>query len=279
LNFLKRPPSPPAPRPTSLPIRQHPDQITPQERADYQANARRGIGIPQAAIAARPRATSSLSLNFIGGDTTPLISKNVDELKLNQSGGFYPPDQAIATDLSYVMEGVNNAVAIYRTSTGALAYGPYATNTSFVPVRQGLDTFSDPQMYYDVMRDRWIVTWLEITSGGLTDLDIAISASNSPTQPTPGAQYWEYQIPTTVMGSTSCCDYDTLGVEYYSLTITCAMFNTSNAFLGNAVFAFNKAPMLSGGTTNYWWWTNYVNTDVNACGGLCAAYRLSPAIE
>lgn len=263
----------------ATPPHRHPDRMTPQERAIYEANARKGIGVPQAkATAQRPGSTRNAS--FVGGNTLPLVTKNVDGMNSTLFLDFVaPPDQALATDLGYVMEGVNNAVAIYRASTGALAYGPYYTSDFFAPVRQGNDTFSDPQMNYDVMRDRWIVSWLEITPANLTYLDIAVSASNSPTQPTPGGQYREYQIPTTVMGPNTWCDYDTLGIEYYSLTITCAMFNTSRAFLGNAVFVFNKASMLSGATVNYWWWTNYVTTDINSCGGYCAAYRLSPAIE
>jgi len=60
------------------PIRQHPDRMTPQERAADEANARRGIGIPQAAIAARPRATSSLSPKFVGGDTIPRDARPLD---------------------------------------------------------------------------------------------------------------------------------------------------------------------------------------------------------
>ena len=258
LDLSKAPTITPGALTSATPIHSHLDRMTPQERATYEANARKGIGVPQAKATAKPpSATASINPSFVGGGTIPLVTKNVDGLKSNQAGGFLPPDQAIATDLGYVMEGVNNAVAIYSASSGALAYGPYSATTFFNPVKPGTDTFSDPQMYYDVMRDRWIVVWLQHTAAGLTYLDIAVSTSNSPTQPTPGAQYKEYQISTAVMGQTSWCDNETLGVEYYSLTITCSMFDTTNTFLGNAIFAFNKAPMLSGGSTNYWWMTNY----------------------
>ena len=90
-----------------------------------------------------------------------MVIKNVDGLTSAQAGGFVYPDPAIATDLSYVMEGVNNAVAIYRASTGALAYGPYAASSFFAPVYSSGDIFFNPQMYYDVMRDRWVVSWLQ----------------------------------------------------------------------------------------------------------------------
>ena len=75
------------------------------------------------------------------------------------------PHTALATDLSYLMEGIDTAVAIYRTSNGALAYGPYTADSFFQPIKHAGDTFSDPQMNYDVMRDHWIVTYLEWTPG------------------------------------------------------------------------------------------------------------------
>jgi len=57
-------------------------------------------------------------------------------------------------------------------------------------------------MTYDVMRDRWVVTALELKplNSGVAEayIDIAISVTNSPTQPVPGAQYYEYQINTNV---------------------------------------------------------------------------------
>ena len=59
------------------------------------------------------------------------------------------------------MEGVNSAIAIYRASTGALQFGPYAASSFFAPVYSSGDTFYNGQMYYDVMRDRWVVSYLQ----------------------------------------------------------------------------------------------------------------------
>jgi hypothetical protein len=134
-------------------------------------------------------------------------------------------------------------------------------------------------MNYDVMRDHWVVTWLEWTPSGLSYLDIAVSTTNSPTQPTPSAQYHEYQIATTFLGGNTACDYQTLGGEAYSLTITCVEFDTSNVFKGNTTLVFDKNSLLSGGTAKYYTFNNAVATSLNTCGGPCPAFRLSPAIE
>ncbi len=209
----------------------------------------------------------------------PPLLLNAPTFTSQLSNATSPPDMALATDLSYVMAGIDAAVGIYRATNGALAYGPYTADSFFQPIRHANDTFSDPQMNYDVMRDRWIVTYLEWTPGGLSYLDIAVSTSNSPTQPAPGAQYHEFQIPTTFLGSDTACDYQTLGIEYYSLTVTCVEFDTSNVFKGNTTIVLDKNSLLSSNTATYYTFNNAVNTSLNTCSGPCPDFRLSPAIE
>jgi hypothetical protein len=254
------------------------DRMTPEQRAAYRAslasNPRVKAGAQQPMAAPK---SASASPSFVGGGTSPLFVRSVDGLNSAQACNCYPPDQAIATDLSYVMEGTNNAIAIYRASTGALQFGPYSAQSFFSPVYHAGDFFSDPQMNYDVMHDRWIVTWLEIDPSETFDyLDIAVSQSNSPTQPTPGAQYNIYQIGTNFepSGATpSFCDYDTMGTEYWSLDITCVNFRGS--FVGNTQIVFQKIPMLSGGTSTFYW----LNDSLKISGGSANAFRLSPSIE
>jgi hypothetical protein len=59
------------------------------------------------------------------------------------------------------------------------------------PAFVGGDGFFNAQTYCDVMRDRWVVSYLQ-EHGGSYYLDIAISVSDSPTQPIPGGQYYIY---------------------------------------------------------------------------------------
>jgi hypothetical protein len=159
------------------------DSMTPQQRATYEANARKGIGVPQAPAVTHTSQTGNSSLNpsFVGGGVIPLLVKNYEGLSSTQTGGAARPDPAIATDLSCVMEGVNGGVGIFRASTGALAYGPYTPDTFFARIKQSGDTFGSPQMYNDTMRDRWIVTYMEYRPSGQNLIDLAISQSNSPT--------------------------------------------------------------------------------------------------
>jgi hypothetical protein len=213
----------------------------------------------------------------VGGGAVPLLVKQVDGLNSTQAGGG-TGEAAIATDLSYVMEGVDNALAIYSAASGARLYGPYAPASFFAPVYYAGDTFAYPQLYYDVMRDRWIVAYLEIEPNRVvTYLDIAVSQTNSPTQPTPGAQYNVYQFGANFEPGnhqTSYCDYETLGVEYWGLYVTCTNYR-QGSFVGNTVFAINKAPMLSGAANpQTYWWNDALTTGTGA-----PALVLSPAIE
>src|SRR5690348_2237744 len=100
-------------------------------------------------------------------------------------------------------------------------------------------------MYYDVMRDRWIVSWLQLHSPVGLYIDIAISVSNSPTQPDPGGQYYIYQLITTADPFLNFCPPLEMGVDYWGVYFTCQ--NHADSGPGNTMLARTKAPMLTGG--------------------------------
>jgi hypothetical protein len=250
------------------------DPLTPEQRAAYEAGLKHATNLPSVSAGA-PLPQAKISPNFIGGSKIPLLTKNVDGLTSVEAGApFVIPDPAIATDLSYVMEGVSESFAIYRASNGSLAFGASLESSFFASVFHSSDLFGSTLMDYDVMRDRWIVVAIEGSSGGPSYLDIAVSASTSPNQPTPGGQCHEYQIPTAFRGSASQCGHAQLGVEYYSLTITCGVYAPPGVtLLGNETIVIDKAPLLTGAPASY---TLY--QDVMLDNGHFA-YSISPAIE
>jgi hypothetical protein len=94
------------------------DRRTPQQRAAYEAGVRNGsIKVPSATQNVSATISAALGPKFVGG--------------------CYPPDQAIATDLSYVMEVVNTSVGIFNANTGALQFGPYSADSFLAPVKIG----------------------------------------------------------------------------------------------------------------------------------------------
>lgn len=242
------------------------------------------------APASMPRSTSA---KFVGGGTTPMFVGGADGINSTQSGGWYPPDQAIGVgggccaSNQYVVEGVNNAIAIYNT-TYTLKAGPYSTSTLFGPLSG--DFLSDPQITYDATRVAWVIAEIELHPNGLCGscidqayIDLAISKNNSPLGVPTNYRVFRF---TLNPGTDGMCDYPTLGMEYWNLYITCPEFATTTTsspggFIGNRVFAFNKTALYTG-SGSIWVaeWANLVNTlDCGGGANTCPAFRISPAIE
>jgi hypothetical protein len=103
--------------------------------------------------------------------------------------------------------------------------------------------------------------------------------SGRETQPTPGAQYNMYQFTTNFEpsgGVNSFCAYETLGVDYWGVYITCTNYRNLVGFVGNTVLAINKAPLLTGAANpQMYWWNDAVKTFLD----VSPALTLSPATE
>lgn len=219
--------------------------------------------LPSAVAAAAPQGT-----NLYHTGNLPVLQNKHAGLTSVDGGGWYPPDQAIATSPSYVFEGVNSAMAVYNSTTYALLSGPTTPDTFFASVMQSGSTFADPQVTFDASRQRYLIAWLEIATGGNDYVDIAMSTTSSPL-----GSWHVYQVDPRVAGSDDFCDYETLGYDWFGMYFTCITFSiSSGGFLGNNTFAASLDNMASGtlGTFAYYGSIN------NAHGG---AYRISPAIE
>lgn len=109
-----------------------PDRMTSAERQTYWNSLKTNPRVTNPT--STTRSANDKSPSFVGGGVSPLLVRSVDGLTSAQSSEDWTrPDHAIATDLSYVMEGVNSAIAIYRASTGALQYGPYSAQSFLRP--------------------------------------------------------------------------------------------------------------------------------------------------
>jgi hypothetical protein len=241
------------------------------------------------------RGAGGQSPNFVGGGTAPYLVRSAEGMNGNQAGfcgqncGYVFSDISVATDLSCVMEAVNSAVAIYRASTGALVYGPYSGASYFAPVKQTDSFVLDLQTHYDTSRDRWVVIATELIEGNTPTgdahgyIDIAVSMTNSPTQPSSGAQYYEYQFSADLQPTAgeAVCLSATLGMDYWGLYIGCTMEDTSSGFFGNDLLAIPKAGFYSGTSSAIPYWDNIAACPPNSCISppFPNAYRISPALE
>lgn len=178
-----------------------------------------------------------------------------------------PPDQALCVGNSYVLEGVNDALAVY-SPTGSVLSGPTSLNrfydlpSAIVRNPDGAvygPFISDPKCYYDPDTARWFVTALELdvdpATGAFTGgshTEIAVSKTSDPT-----GQYYLYSIDTTDNGTNGtpshpgcpCLgDQPLIGADKYGFYITTNEFPLfTSGFNGAEVYAVSKTDLEDGG--------------------------------
>jgi hypothetical protein len=184
---------------------------------------------------------------------------------VNTQFSLEPPDQGLCVGNGFVMEAVNDALAIYHTS-GAQVGGPAALNQFYklAPeiIRSSPPVYgpfvSDPKCYYDQAAGRWFVTELEIdvdpatgNFGQDSSLLIAASVSADPT----GA-YYLYSIDTTdgngnQEGHPACpCfgDQPLIGADANGFYVSTNEFPIAAVpgFNGAQIYAMSKSSLLAG---------------------------------
>ena len=188
--------------------------------------------------------------------TTPLSSTNVPgEIGFSAMGGVQqaqtaggvdlePPDQGLCAGGGYVMEFINNALAIYGKD-GEQLVAPIGSATAF---RQPTsDFFSDPRCYYDAPTHRWFFQEFIVgsfnSSGRLVTPSTQFEAVSNTQDPT--GTYTIYSWNTTDSGTRGCpCfgDYDNLGADANGIYVTTDEFGIkSTAYNGAIVYATSKA--------------------------------------
>jgi len=182
----------------------------------------------------------------------------------NTQFSLEPPDQGLCVGNGYVMESINNAIAVYGRS-GKLLGGPKALSQFFnllpevirsAPPAYG-QFISDPRCYFDQATQRWFVTELEMDTdpatgalGTKSSILIAVSASADPT----GA-YYVYSFDTTNGDGTdpqhpNCpCfgDQPLIGADANGFYVTTNEFPISGpGFNGAQIYAMSKVGLESG---------------------------------
>ena len=180
-----------------------------------------------------------------------------------------PPDQGLCAGNGFVMESVNDVLAIYDRAGNKLVgpvdlnsfYGyPAAINRS--PLMYGPE-LTDPSCYYDAATQRWFQFVLTLdrigtasSLAGTNHLDIAVSQTADPT----GA--WNiYQLPVQNNGTQGtpdhgCAggfclgDYPHIGADANAIFLTTNEFALFGAgFYGAQIYAISKQALVSGASS------------------------------
>ena len=169
-----------------------------------------------------------------------------------------PPDQALCAGNGYVVDAVNNAVAVY-SSFGTRLTAPTALN-EFFALRPAFDPktgltgqfLSDPQCHFDRDSQRWFLSELEIDTlpatgafGNHSATLIAVSQTADPT-----GNYNLYAFDTTDAANPGCpCfgDQPYLGADANGIYITSNEFSINGpAFNGSQIYALSKPGLITG---------------------------------
>jgi hypothetical protein len=162
---------------------------------------------------------------------------------------FEPPDQGLCEGNGFVLEAVNSAYRVYKTS-GTSLRGPFNINDLFNV--GGQEFTSDPRCWYDTSTQTWFATVLFISSDALhSSLLIAVRHNKDP------RGLWnEYAIDTTdssappADGCPCFGDQPRIGIDRTNLYVTDDEFSILGPqFNGPEIWAFDKAQLVAGDAT------------------------------
>jgi hypothetical protein len=198
-----------------------------------------------AAAAAGTAAANRLLASFDG-------TSSRDSQFTNYNAKFEPPDQGLCAGAGFILEPVNSAYRIYRTS-GKSIRGAFNVNDLFN--EGGKEFTSDPRCWYDPSTHSWFATILFLndtfTEGRI---DIAVNPTSDPT-----GQWTEYQIDTTfdgrdgepnLPGCPCFGDQPRIGIDQTNLYVTTDEFSINGPqFYGGQIYAISKADLVAGAAT------------------------------
>jgi hypothetical protein len=188
-------------------------------------------------------ATTPITGTNVKGETGFSAMGGVQQASTKGGSDLEPPDQGLCAGGGYVMEFLNNAVAIY-SPTGAQLMAPVGSASAFLQPTTAF--FSDPRCYYDAPTKRWfyqefIVGTLNAKGQVVTPSTQFIAVSNTAD---PTGSYTVFSFDTTDTSTAGCpCfgDYDQLGADNNGIYIATDEFGiTSPAFNGTIVYAISK---------------------------------------
>src|SRR5579862_9801826 len=147
--------------------------------------------------------------------------------------------------LSYYVQEVNGAFAVFNKSTDTLKYGPVAINAVFASLGangNGCDTTyegGDPIVNYDRKYDRWVFSGVPRNTSPVSWC-LAISQTADPSGP-----YYAYSIPMG-LGTSVIPDYQKMAIWPSGYFVGFDTYYQSTTFTGAHVCAMDRAAAVQG---------------------------------
>lgn len=170
-----------------------------------------------------------------------------------------PPDQALAVNDRFVLESVNDAIAVYDTAGNTIA-APIALSQFFnQPDEINRTTgelgpfLSDPRAYFDPDSQRWfVVVWATLNDASGNPLDVSVQFIAVSATDNPAGTYYLYHIETTnsqIPGCPCFPDFQQIGFDKNGMYITQNFFSlvlSGEPYVGANIYAISKAGLVSG---------------------------------
>jgi len=212
---------------------------------DAPANVPRGVRRIHTGNAQTHRIPTSAGSQLAGNAGGLLQNFNgtssLDSEKTNFGAEFEPPDQGLCVGNGFVVEPVNSAYNIYRT-TGTKIAGPFNVNRLF---NDGFKQFtSDPRCFFDKTTNTWFAVILFISSNSKVGrIDLSVNPTGDPTTP-----WTTYRINTTDPGNPGCpCfgDQPLLGIDQDNIYVSTNEFSILGPqFNGAQIYAISKSELV-----------------------------------
>jgi hypothetical protein len=187
--------------------------------------------------------TTALSTKNVPGETGFTGLTGLAQAGTTGGLDLEPPDQGLCAGGGYVMEFINNALAVYDQHGDQLV-APVGSDQA---LKQPLTDFmSDPRCYYDAPTKRWF--YQEFVVGAKTSTQFeAVSNTADPT-----GSYTVYSWNTTDASAPNCpCfgDYDQFGADNNGIYVATDEFGITSGYNGSVVYAISKETLEMAATT------------------------------
>ncbi|MFB3915765.1 MAG: hypothetical protein ACE14M_03490 [Terriglobales bacterium] len=177
-----------------------------------------------------PSAPASVGLNFDG-----LAAADDESL---YGSAYAPSDTNGAVGSTQYVQMVNDAIAVFNKTTGAMVIGPVSI-TSVWSLFGGAcenDGSGDPIVLYDKLANRWIISEMAWPASPPAYECVAISQTDDAT-----GSYYRYAFPFSDYN-----DYPKLGVWPDGYYLSVNRFDASDNWVGTSACAMDRASMLTG---------------------------------
>src|SRR5271165_2190997 len=192
-------------------------------------------------VGTRPGDAANLLIPRPHGPIEDTPSNYIDFFAQSQGcngSGWYPSDMGLAVNPSYVVQVVNECIAVYAHNTGALLKATDICTFVGLPPNSGTHGCFDVRAAYDYVSNRFLVTVDYQDSSGNAFIFVCASVTSDP------RGSW---LITTLSRGVGLADFPTLGKTWgdYSSNPHNSVITVCDNFFGSSGFAYAECMLLA----------------------------------